>query len=108
MKVIRIDNEVWGALQKRATPLADTPNSVLRRVLGLPAPSAKKANVDKYGSRKGSKEALINDKLSSKPKSMKELLQEAGLNPQKTRYNHLNQLVREGKIKKDAQGRYYV
>jgi hypothetical protein len=35
-KVIRIDAEVWAELQRRARPLEDTPNSVLRRVLGLP------------------------------------------------------------------------
>ncbi len=35
MPVIRIDGEVWEVLQKRAIPLVDTPNSVLRRLLGL-------------------------------------------------------------------------
>ena len=35
-KVIRIDDQVWSELQKRARPLEDTPNSVLRRALGLP------------------------------------------------------------------------
>lgn len=34
-RVIRIDDEVWVQLQRRARPLEDTPNSVLRRVLGL-------------------------------------------------------------------------
>lgn len=34
-KVIRIDREVYAELMKRAVPLRDTPNSVLRRVLGL-------------------------------------------------------------------------
>jgi len=32
---IRIDDEVWVWLQKRARPLEDTPNSVLRRVAGI-------------------------------------------------------------------------
>jgi hypothetical protein len=35
MPVIRVDDDVFGALQKRAVPLVDTPNSILRRVLGL-------------------------------------------------------------------------
>ena len=35
-KVIRIDAQVWAELQRRARPLEDTPNSVLRRVLSLP------------------------------------------------------------------------
>lgn len=35
MPVIRVDDEVWKDLQRRAEPLVDTPNSVLRRMLGL-------------------------------------------------------------------------
>lgn len=35
-RTIRIDQEVRTELQRRARPLEDTPNSVLRRVLGLP------------------------------------------------------------------------
>lgn len=35
MKLIRIDDEVWAALQKRARAFDDTPNSVLRRILKL-------------------------------------------------------------------------
>ena len=34
-RVIRIDNEVWVELQRRALPFEDTPNTVLRSVLGL-------------------------------------------------------------------------
>lgn len=35
MPTIRIDDEVWGALKKKAVPLEDTPNHVLRRLLGI-------------------------------------------------------------------------
>ena len=35
-RVIRIDDEVWRELQKRAEPFEDNPNSVLRKILGLP------------------------------------------------------------------------
>ncbi len=35
MPTIRVDEEVWNELQKKAEPLVDNPNSVLRRVLGL-------------------------------------------------------------------------
>lgn len=35
MPTIRIDDEVWQALQKKAIPLEDTPNAVLRRLLRL-------------------------------------------------------------------------
>jgi len=32
---INVDSEVWAALKEHAEPLVDTPNSVLRRLLGL-------------------------------------------------------------------------
>lgn len=35
LPTIRIDEDVWSALQRQAIPFEDTPNSVLRRVLGL-------------------------------------------------------------------------
>ena len=35
MPVIRIDDDVWRELKKRAEPLVDNPNSVLRRLFGL-------------------------------------------------------------------------
>jgi len=35
MPVIRVDEEVWKELQRRAEPLVDTPNSVLRKILGF-------------------------------------------------------------------------
>jgi hypothetical protein len=40
MPVIRVDDEVWKELQRRAEPLIDTPNSVLRRILRLTADKA--------------------------------------------------------------------
>jgi hypothetical protein len=36
MKSVELDDEVWAELQKRAEPLVDTVNDVMRRVLGLP------------------------------------------------------------------------
>jgi len=35
MKLIRIDQDVWKVLQTEAIPLEDTPNAVLRRLLGI-------------------------------------------------------------------------
>lgn len=35
MPVVRIDNDVWKELQQKAEPLVDSPNTVLRRLLGL-------------------------------------------------------------------------
>jgi hypothetical protein len=37
-QTIRIDPEVWFALQQRAVPFVETPNDVLRRLLGLGNP----------------------------------------------------------------------
>ena len=34
-KTIRIDTEVYEHLQSHAQPLSDTPNTVLRRLLGI-------------------------------------------------------------------------
>jgi hypothetical protein len=45
-KVIRIDEEVWAELQKRARPLVDTPNSVLRKVFGLPEEASETDETD--------------------------------------------------------------
>ena len=36
-RVIRIDEEVWVELQRRAVPFEDNPNSVIRKLLSLPA-----------------------------------------------------------------------
>ncbi|MFF0052847.1 hypothetical protein ACFYRI_00400 [Streptomyces microflavus] len=38
-RTIRVDNDVFAALQRLAEPFTDTPNSVLRRLLGLTEPS---------------------------------------------------------------------
>ena len=45
-RVIRIDDEVWAQLQRRARPLEDTPNSVLRRVFGLAEQGAEPEGAD--------------------------------------------------------------
>ncbi|MYW05313.1 DUF4357 domain-containing protein [Streptomyces sp. SID3343] len=34
-RTIRVDDEVYAALQRRAEPFVDTPNSTLRKLLGL-------------------------------------------------------------------------
>ncbi len=45
MPVIRIDDEVWNLLGQRARPFVDSPNDVLRRLLGLSnAPSSEAQN----------------------------------------------------------------
>jgi hypothetical protein len=40
---IEIDAEVWSALKERAEPFTDTPNSVIRRLLGLDAATAEQS-----------------------------------------------------------------
>jgi Mrr N-terminal domain len=42
---IRIDNEVLDKLKERAEPFVDTPNSVLRQILGL-APAVESGDID--------------------------------------------------------------
>lgn len=43
MTTIRVDGEVYELLQRQAKPFVDTPNSVLRRILGLhPEPAQRK------------------------------------------------------------------
>jgi negative regulator of replication initiation len=41
MPTIRIDNDVWNHLKRKAEPFEDTPNSVLRRLLRLEKKSRK-------------------------------------------------------------------
>lgn len=41
MPVIRVDREVYDAIRRRAEPLVDTPNTVLRRVFDLPQKARK-------------------------------------------------------------------
>lgn len=43
---IRIDDEVWSSLQKRGQAFVDTPNDVLRRLLGLDRRRMRSANGD--------------------------------------------------------------
>jgi len=45
MRVIRIDDDVWRALQRKAMPFEDTPNSVLRRILRVNGRGARKKGV---------------------------------------------------------------
>lgn len=52
MPTIRVDEEVFRALQSQAQPLVDTPNSVLRRLLGLD-PQAQRAPIDQQPSHAG-------------------------------------------------------
>jgi hypothetical protein len=45
MRVIRVDDEVWRALQKKALPFEDTPNSVLRRIVRVNGHRSRKKGV---------------------------------------------------------------
>jgi len=59
MHSILIDQEVYDALAARAThPRCDTPNHVLRRVLGLPA--ATRPDYETTTGRRGQLRPLIN------------------------------------------------
>jgi hypothetical protein len=41
---LRVDDEVFSALQEQATPFVDSPNSVLRRILGLDESASRTVN----------------------------------------------------------------
>lgn len=60
------------------------------------------AEVDRFGARIGTKLAAFNACITRKPKSMAELLAEAGL--EKTVYNHANRLIAEGLVAKTDKG----
>ena len=50
--ILRVDDEVYEALKKRAIPFEDTPNSVLRRILRIDtATSARRKNIQKRAPR---------------------------------------------------------
>jgi hypothetical protein len=64
--------------------------------------SAKGEGVDEFGNRKGTAMAKVNSLLSKKPKTMAELVEEAGLKD--TCYNHLNKLIGKGLVVKMEKG----
>ncbi|MFI7491510.1 hypothetical protein ACIBXA_24335 [Micromonospora echinaurantiaca] len=58
MPTIRIDDEVYELLQRKAKPFVDTPNSVLRRELGLPD-DAPQVRSDRTGRAPGELAPLV-------------------------------------------------
>lgn len=69
-----------------------------------PKEKKEKAATDKFGNRVGSRLAKINAVLSRKAKTMGELVAEAEVD--RTAYNHLNKLVKAGKVEKTEDGKY--
>jgi len=63
---------------------------------------SKERDTDKFGSRLSSNQAKINAVLSNKPKTMKTLMEEAGLSS--TYYNHLKSLIDKGFVEKTDKG----
>jgi hypothetical protein len=57
---------------------------------------------DRFGSRLESRAAAVNAVLSGRPKTMKQIMREAGL--EKTCYSHLGELVAAGLVVKTKQG----
>lgn len=67
MPTIRIDDDVFRALQRHAEPFVDSPNSVLRRVLGLDEPSPDDNTVPKLTSRREiAQQSVVNTELQFK------------------------------------------
>lgn len=67
-----------------------------------PKPAVEK---DRFGNRIGTKLATFNAAISETPKSMKELLTDAGMDLADTLYNHANALVKAGLVVKEN-GKY--
>jgi hypothetical protein len=63
---IRIDNEVFDKLKESAEPFVDTPNTVLRRILGLAAqPEAVDVKEEEQGGRLESKKGSASRRTAS-------------------------------------------
>jgi hypothetical protein len=60
MPVIRIDDEVWKCLEQRAGPFIDSPNGVLRRVLGLSEGPSSQVQMEHGGKIKEGDPAMRN------------------------------------------------
>lgn len=69
---------------------------------GKTSPKAPAGETDALGTRLGTNFAKANSVLSKKPKKMSDIVKEAGLSD--TCYNHMNRLVKEGKVKKSDAG----
>ena len=69
-RMIRVDEDVFAALQSRAEPLVDDANSVLRRVLQLPPVESEAVQGRQVGSLRSSPPIPAEPKLGS-PRSLK-------------------------------------
>lgn len=61
------------------------------------------AGTDAWGARLGSKRAAMNAAFTKKPQSMKEICEKAGC---KMKYNHVRNLIDQGKIVQTDDGQY--
>lgn len=66
---IRVDQEVWEALQAAAEPLIDTPNSVLRRKLGLAQRRDNEPPPRERSSRSRRRGASVNGNRARRPRA---------------------------------------
>ncbi len=64
------------------------------------------AGKDRFGSRLGTKKAQANSVISDTPKSMKEILRDAGFSESETMYNHMNAMVKAGHFEKTYDNKY--
>jgi len=113
MKTIRISADVWEALKQRAVPLEDTPDAVLRRVLGI------------SGERSGHRQILRGQHTASEKTGGRAFAGETGSSEQgekfdagdrkvvvsylESRYKTLLRRIRPSqKLFKAQDGRYYL
>lgn len=64
-QVIRVDDEVYAALQEQAQPFVDTPNDVLRRVLGLTSTATNASSSDRSENDRGALAGMIDSGVLS-------------------------------------------
>lgn len=73
-----------------------------------PVKEKKAQEVDRFGTRKGTKLSEINKHVGKKPLSMTELLEKAGFDKKDTCYNHFKNLIEKGVVAKDDNGAFYA
>jgi hypothetical protein len=66
----------------------------------------KTANRDRFGFKEGTRGYKVNLALSTKPMSMKEIMEAAGLHD--TCHNHCKAMIEAGNLKRDDEKRYYL
>lgn len=98
---VKSNDDVTLAMAEKAG-LASLPRLVAPSAPGARSRASSTAPLDAFGSRVGSGDAKINAVLTDKPKDMKQILKDAGL--ERTYYGHLKRMVEAGHVEKVKEG----